>query len=163
MSVWRKAVFVALACVGLGGCALMALSLEKPEVHLAGVALSEGNLLEQKLRLSLRVSNPNSRDIAVDGLSFAVEVNGAEFAKGLSGKPIVLPRMGETVVEVEARTSLFELLRQMPKVLDQNGKLSYRLRGEVVTHDYGRLPFDKTGEVSVEALGKRLQPKAESL
>lgn len=160
---WRRG----LALVGLlgclGGCAVMALSLEKPDVRVVGIELGEGNLLEQRLRLTLRVSNPNNRDIAIDGLTFAFEVNGRDLAKGVQGQPAVLPKLSDTTLEVDGRASLFELIRQLPNLLDQGGKLRYRLHGEVVTRDYGRLPFNRRGELSAEEIGRRMLSKGEGV
>jgi len=142
----------------LGACALMALGLQKPEVSVAGLDLQEANLFEQKLRIKLRVANPNERDIAIDGMHFSFEVNGHEFANGMTGESTVLPRLGETYVMVDARTSLVQILTQLPALLDSNGKLAYRISGDVITHDYGRIPFDRKGELSPEEIGKKLLP-----
>ncbi|MCX9156971.1 LEA type 2 family protein [Niveibacterium sp. 24ML] len=143
------------APVLLGGCAMMALGLERPDVAVSDVSvLQGGTLLEQRLRLTLRVSNPNDKDIAIDGLSFRFEVNDQEVARGLSNQRSVLPRLGETSVPVDVSASMVDLLRHAPKMLERGsgGKLAYRVRGDVVTQDYGRLPFDRRGEFSLESL-----------
>ena len=154
----RRVLLVLLLPLVLGACALMALGLEKPEVSVAGLDLQDANFFEQKLKIKLRVANPNERDIAIDGMHFSFEVNGHEFAKGMTGESTVLPRLGETYVMVDARTSLMQMLSQLPALLDSNGKLSYRISGDVITHDYGRIPFDRKGELSADEIGKRLLP-----
>lgn len=136
------------------GCALMALGLEKPEVSVSEVQLLPGgSLLEQRLRLTLRVANPNGRDIAIDGLAFRFEVDGHDVARGLTNQAVVLPKLGETTVVVDVSGSLVDLLRHVPKLLEGGKSLGYRVYGDVVTHDYGRLPFDRKGEVSLDKLG----------
>ncbi len=152
----RRLFFVFVLPLLLGACALMALGLEKPEVSVAGLDLQEASFFEQKLRIKLRVTNPNERDIAIDGMHFSFEVNGQEFAKGMTGESTVLPRLGETYVMVDAHTSLMALLRQLPGFLDSNGKLAYRISGDVVARDYGRIPFDRKGELSAEEIGRKL-------
>lgn len=139
-------ILVALAALCLiPGCALMALTLEAPDVSLVGVELGQTTLFEQHLKLTLKVSNPNSRDITVDGMSFRVEVGERELAHGLTNKTVVLPRLSEVRIPVETSVSLAGVLKELPHLV--GGKLSYRLRGEVITHDFGRLPFDRKGEL----------------
>ncbi|MCL2658284.1 MAG: LEA type 2 family protein [Betaproteobacteria bacterium] len=159
----RRRMFLA-ACLPLflSACALMALGLEKPEVRVVGLDLQDATLFEQTIRMKLRVTNPNAQDVAIDGMRFAVEINGQEFAKGMTGESVVLPRLGDAIVTVDARTSLIELLRQLPKLKDSNGKFAYRVYGDIVTRDYGRLPFDRKGELSAEEIGNRLLPKDSS-
>ncbi len=158
MFAMRRRFFAWVLPLLLGACALMALGLEKPEVSVAGLDLAEANFFEQKLRIKLRVANPNDHDIAIDGMRFLFEVNGHEFAKGMTGESTVLPRLGEAYVMVDARTSLVQLFRQLPDLLNSGGKLAYRISGDVVTRDYGRIPFDRKGELSPEEIGKKLLP-----
>lgn len=142
----RIRILAALAALCLiPGCALMALTLEKPDVSLVGVELGQTTLLEQHLKLTLKVSNPNTRDITVDGMSFRVEVGERELIRGLSNKTVVLPRLAEVRIPVETSVSLAGVLKELPNLI--GGKLGYRLRGEVITRDFGRLPFDRKGEL----------------
>lgn len=150
------ALLLALATL-LSACAMMALGLEKPEVKVAGIELLDGNLFDQRFRIKLRVTNPNDKDIAIKGLRFKLALGGQDFADGLTGEPVVLPRMGEVVVGVDGHASLAGVLRHLPRMLE-GGKLDYRLNGEVITQDYGSLPFDRKGELSADSLGKRFLP-----
>jgi LEA14-like dessication related protein len=140
----RTLAVLAALCL-IPGCALIALTLEAPDVSLVGVELGQTTLFEQHLKLTLKVSNPNSRDITVDGMSFRVEVGERELAHGLTNKTVVLPRLSEVRIPVETSVSLAGVLKELPRLV--GGKLSYRLRGEVITHDFGRLPFDRKGEL----------------
>jgi LEA14-like dessication related protein len=126
----------------LAGCASL-LGLKPPEVALADVRLVEARLLEQRFRLTLRVSNPNDRDIRIDGLRFTMELAGQRFGQGVSGEQVVLKRLSETSVPVEVSAQLLNLLGKL-KGGDEG--LDYRLQGEVITHDYGTLPFTRTGK-----------------
>jgi len=142
----------------VGACGILALRLEKPEVSVSDIMLIPGgSMLEQRLRLTLRVSNPNDKDITIEGMSFRFEVNDQEVAKGLTSQRAVLLRLSESTIPVDVTASMVELLRQAPKVLDhQNGgKLAYRVRGDIVTRDYGRIPFDRKGEVSLDSLASK--------
>lgn len=147
----RRLAGLAVAMLGLtalGGCAGLRLGMQKPEVTVANIRLLDGNLLEQRFLLTLRVMNPNTSEIAIEGLTFKVDLNGQPFAKGVGNQPVVIPRLGEAMVEVTATTGLGGLLRQL-KALKGREKVEYRISGRLVTGNFGGIDFDQTGEVEL--------------
>ncbi len=147
----RRFAGLAVAMLGLtalGGCAGLRLGMQKPEVTVANIRLLDGNLLEQRFLLTLRVMNPNTSEIAIEGLTFKVDLNGQPFAKGVGNQPVVVPRLGEAMVEVTATTGLGGLLRQL-KAFKGREKVDYRISGRLVTGNFGGIDFDQTGEVEL--------------
>ena len=147
----RRLAGLAVAMLGLtalGGCAGLQLGMQKPEVTVANIRLLDGNLLEQRFLLTLRVMNPNTSEIAIEGLTFKVDLNGQPFAKGVGNQPVVVPRLGEAMVEVTATTGLGGLLRQL-KAFKGREKVDYRISGRLVTGNFGGIDFDQTGEVEL--------------
>lgn len=138
-----------LGLTALGGCAGLRLGMQKPEVTVANIRLLDGNLLEQRFLLTLRVMNPNTSEIAIEGLTFKVDLNGQPFAKGVGNQPVVIPRLGEAMVEVTATTGLGGLLRQWKALGKGRDKVDYRLSGRLVTGSFGGIDFDQTGEVEL--------------
>lgn len=148
----RRLAGLAVASLGLaalGGCAGLRLGMQKPEVTVANIRLLEGNLLEQRFLLTLRVMNPNTSEIAIEGLTFKVDLNGQPFAKGVGNQPVVIPRLGEAMVEVTATTGLGGLLRQLKALGKGRDKVDYRISGRLVTGSFGGIDFDQTGEVEL--------------
>ncbi len=137
-----------LGLTALGGCAGLRLGMQKPEVTVANIRLLDGNLLEQRFLLTLRVMNPNTSEIAIEGLTFKVDLNGQPFAKGVGNQPVVIPRLGEAMVDVTATTGLGGLLRQL-KAFKGRDKVDYRISGRLVTGSFGGIDFDQTGEVEL--------------
>ena len=137
-----------LGLTALGGCAGLRLGMQKPEVTVANIRLLDGNLLEQRFLLTLRVMNPNTSEIAIEGLTFKVDLNGQPFAKGVGNQPVVIPRLGEAMVDVTATTGLGGLLRQF-KAFKGREKVDYRISGRLVTGNFGGIDFDQTGEVEL--------------
>ena len=137
-----------LGLTALGGCAGLQLGMKKPEVSVANIRLLDGNLLEQRFLLTLRVMNPNTSEIAIEGLTFKVDLNGQPFAKGVGNQPVVIPRLGEAMVDVTATTGLGGLLRQF-KAFKGREKVDYRISGRLVTGSFGGIDFDQTGEVEL--------------
>lgn len=154
----RRRDFV-LAALGLAGCAQFGLGLEAPKVSLADIRLLGGGLLEQRFLLTLRVFNPNARDIPVDALSFQVELNGLEFAQGSSSRPVVLQANGDTLVEVEGISNLASVvdqLRGLGRGHPGEEGMHYRIHGRLHSSALGVVPFDRKGQIALpEELGGR--------
>ncbi len=136
-----------LGLATLGGCAGSVFRPLKPDVTVADIRLMDGNLLEQRFLLTLRVTNPNSFEIPVEGLNFTLELNGQHFARGVGNRPVTIPKLGEALVDVTATTGLAGFLRQFRGLGKGGEKIGYRLKGRLVTGSHGDLDFDKTGEV----------------
>jgi LEA14-like dessication related protein len=135
-------VFAALAA--LAACSAM--RLQAPKVSLADFELRGGNLVEQRFALKLRVQNPNDREIAIQGVSFDLDISGKPFAHGVGDKPVTLPRFGEGVVEVEAVSNLGSLVAQIGEIAKVGKEgLPYRVTGNVVAEGFGSVPFDSRG------------------
>lgn len=129
------------ACAGLSG-------LKAPEVSVADIGLGKATLLEQRLRLTLRIVNPNDRELALQGMTFEFFVADRSFARGVGNQAVVIPPLGEGEMQLEAIVQTLDMLRQLPKLADEQGRLPYRIKGEAVTRDYGRVPFERKGEMS---------------
>jgi LEA14-like dessication related protein len=148
----RPAWVAALVCVVLflGGCA--GFMPRPPSVTLAGMQVIEANLFEQRFAFQLRIQNPNDMEIPITGLNFEVELNGQSFAKGVSDKPVTVPRLGEAILEVKAVSSLAGLLRQIDEALRGNRDgVTYRIRGRLFTGAFGNFDFDEGGRLEMPA------------
>ncbi|MBS1209861.1 MAG: hypothetical protein H6R19_2259 [Proteobacteria bacterium] len=124
----------------------------KPEVSLADVRLAGGNLLQPKIKLQLRVKNPNATEIGLERVEFDLLVGDNVFASGQSTTPVTIPKQGEAMVELDARTQLLALLSRLPGLIDSEGLLHYRLKGEAQIRRYGKAPFDHAGVLDANTL-----------
>ncbi|MCA3245885.1 MAG: LEA type 2 family protein [Tagaea sp.] len=139
--------FAAAFSGGLAGCA--GVRLEPLDVRLVDLALVEGGgLLEQRLALTLALSNPNPTDVALDGLRVALDVNGEPLARGQSGEGVVVPRLGEARARVIATVSMLDLLPGVLAMTQREG-LAYRLSGTAFVAGLGggRLAFAREGRL----------------
>ena len=143
-----------LAVLLLGGCAGM--QLQTPSVTLAGIEVIDANLFEQRLALKLRVLNPNTVEIPINGLNFEVELNGEPFAKGVSDRAVIVPRLGEAVLEVTAFSGFAGILRQIQGLSRGNiDAITYRIKGRLMvgTSAYG-MDFDERGRLELPKAGQ---------
>ncbi len=144
------------------GCQSAA-DLEPPRVSLADIRLLPSGLLEQRFELDLRITNPNNVDVPLDGLSFNLVLNDAQFADGVSNPAFVVPRLGDVVVPIEARTTLLHVVEQVIALADAQA-LTYRLQGTAFLRGIARdtIPFESEGALRLapESLRRTMIPRA---
>jgi len=125
-------VLPAIVAVLLGGCATMSGLGEAPRVRLVSITPTELQLFEQRFRVTLEVQNPNSQDITIRGLDYAIEVNDKIFAEGVSGKPITIPAYGENTAHVEVVSTLQRVLEQLRSLSERDTPtIDYAISGHV--------------------------------
>ncbi|MEC5387594.1 LEA type 2 family protein [Uliginosibacterium sp. H3] len=159
---WVSGWGVALLVLALSACA--SLQWHKPKVTLADVKVSGGNLLEKRLLLTLRVHNENDRDIVLDGLVFSVIAGDFVLVQGARNQPVVVARMADTLVDVEATARALDMLARLPGLVQKDGSLEYVVKGEALIRDYGKVPFDHRDRLDVQKLlgGASPRPPAAS-
>ena len=155
MSRWIAPFAVVLLLFGLGGC-VKPKTVQAPSIALQNVKLLEAEGLNQKLQVELLVSNPNDFDIPLTGLRFGMQMNGLDFAEGLSNQRVDIPRLGRAVVPVEVRVSILAVMKQIQAVQKKKG-LEYRVAGTAFL-DHVLLPkvdFDRQGKLDLEIDGRQ--------
>lgn len=151
----RRRLLMAAVALALAGCAGLPMNMQPPEVSVADLRLLDVGLFEQRFGLRLRVLNPNDAELPIDGLSFAIELNGKPFAKGVSNQTLTVPRLSEAMLDVEAVSSLTGLLRQFGAMAKRQDRIDYRIHGTLYTGRlFGGVPFDQRGEVDFADLGR---------
>ena len=86
-----KWLLTACASAALLACAGIPRDLSTPEISFIGIRALEASLFEQKLEVRLKVQNPNTIELPVNGLDVEVELAGEPFATGVSARQFVVP------------------------------------------------------------------------
>ncbi len=149
-----------IVIAGLGGC-VAPQKVEAPSIALQDVKLLKAVGLTQYLQVELLVSNPNDFDIPLTGLRFGMQMNGQDFAEGLSNQRVDIPRLGRAVVPVEVTVSVLAILKQIQAV-QKRDSLDYRVAGTAYL-DHLLLPsvdFDRQGKVDFNIDGREKSFKA---
>ena len=127
------------------------------DVFLLQVAPVEATMLEQRVRLDVRVLNASQTELSVTGVALQLNVNDRRLAKGVANEPFTVPRLGEAKTSVEASVTLFDVARLL---LDLPGRESftYEVAGKVYLGGGFRrsVRFAREGEVArgdLESLG----------
>ena len=160
-----RGIALAAALVGatLAGCATLGVGGEPIEVQLVSLTPLPSTAFEHRLRVELRLRNPNNRAYAIEGLRFLLDVNGSRLASGVSSESATLPRLGEVVVPVTTTTSLLDLVNQIVAFgKQQQPHFEYQLRGKVFLAGlWGSLPFERKGS-DTDMLPRPRAPKQQN-
>jgi LEA14-like dessication related protein len=150
-AVLAAALAAVLAAVLLGGCAP---KLERPTLAVVGVQLVSGDLLQQRLKVRLRVHNPNDRALPVKSIEYTLEVAGEPFASGESAEPFTVPALGETEFDMNVTTNLAgTLLKLLARGSGPQGQdVPYRLAGKLSLSAglLRSIPFEQQGTFSLQ-------------
>jgi LEA14-like dessication related protein len=131
----------------LAACAL-APKLEAPKLSIVDAQILSSDLWSQRLKVRLRVQNPNDRALPVKGLEYTIEVEGQQFASGESAASFVVPAMGEAEFDTTVTTNLAgALMKLLARGANAGHDVSYRLSGKVsLSEGFLRsIPFDERG------------------
>ena len=133
-------------------CSTMPREFEMLRVNISDMTAKDVAVFEQRFDVKLRIQNPNDSDFSINGLRFDIDLNDREFANGMSGQRVIVPRFGSEVVDVEVFTTLGSFLRQLQSLnADGPRKVRYRLKGTAFVDSPGsfKAPFDEKGEVDL--------------
>lgn len=154
MSIGRSVLLVLLALEALlsGGCTTIP-QREPIEVIMVGVEPLQGQGLELRMLVKLRIQNPNDLPLDFNGVSVQMDVQGKRFATGVSNTAGKVPRFGETITEVPVSISVLRIARQSIDVItsEYRGKLAYRLTGMVAGPEFNSVRFRSNGEFTLPA------------
>jgi LEA14-like dessication related protein len=151
-----------LLSLTLGACdSLLTPDIQPPEVSLAGLGFGEPGLFEQQLRIDLRLRNPNDFEVAIDRVTFNLEVNDKPFAHGQASEGLDLPALGETVVPVTVEVPTNDLIERVMEVGSER-RLDYRLTGEAELDSlfFSKVPFHREGKLALPKLPGLEPPKS---
>jgi len=140
-----------VAVILITGCAGLYMSADRPRVNISNIQPKDVKLLEQVFTMDLRIQNASESAIDVKGLAFNLEINDRPFATGVSNQQLTIQPFTSQVIQVEAVTTLANLLRQVTQVQKSvdAAKLKYRLQGTIHTGSaLARISFDETGEIA---------------
>ena len=131
------------------GCASMQ-TRDPLQVTVAGIEPLQGEGMELRLNVKLRVQNPNDAPIDFNGVALEMLVQGKTFATGVSNAHGNVPRFGESVIEVPVTASAFRMARQafgmMKGTGGGTGKIAYELKGKLNGSAFSTVRFQNKGE-----------------
>jgi len=128
----RTVVIFVVGGLLISGCA--AFQPRDPlQVTVAGLEPLQGQGLEMRMNVKLRVQNPNDQPLEYDGVALEMHVQGKTFATGVTDAAGTVPRFGETVITVPMTISAFRMARQAMGLVTGGGidKIDYEMKGKL--------------------------------
>lgn len=152
MTIWKRTILPLLAACVLGGCATMP-NYDPPDVTVAGIEPMQGEGMELRLLVKLRVQNPNDVPIDYDGVSVKLEVFDKTFATGVADVTGSVPRFGESVITVPVTVSVLRMVKNFIGLLDGKpiNAIPYEMSGKLNTGTFSSYRFASKGEFAMPA------------
>lgn len=131
------------------GCAHLGTPVESPSVRLVNITPASSTLFEQRLRLTLRVVNPNPFGLSWSGCKVSARLNDMDLLSAVSTEGGSVEALGEESFTVEASASTFDVLRQIMNFQRAQEKVSYQLDGILYLSGVrsGSVPFSTAGTI----------------
>ena len=142
--------FAVVLVMTLGGC-MNPLQHDPLSVTVAGVEPLQGEGLELRLAVRVRIQNPNDAPVEYTGAALSVDLNGRKLASGVSNAVGTVPRYGETVLTIPVTVSAFNMARQVIGFATDtdNRQINYRVRGKLGGGVFGTRRFESEGEFAL--------------
>lgn len=144
---------IATAALLLGACASLQRS-DPLQVMVAGIEPMQGEGLELRMLVKLRVQNPNDAPLAYDGVYLKLDVLDKTFASGVSDAAGSVPRFGEAVIAVPVTVSVLRMVRHALGMLDGKPmeKVTYAMSGKLNGPVFAVARFSSQGEIDLTRL-----------
>ena len=140
--------FTMLGCAGVGK------RLEPPSVKLADIRLEALNVLEAVFDVKMRVFNTNDTALQIRGIECKIDLNGKEFAMGVTESEVEVPSYGTALLPLQVYSSVFDIIKNAAGLPSKN-QLDYRIKGKLRLGGSAFpsiLPFESQGQISLPDL-----------
>jgi LEA14-like dessication related protein len=153
MNAFRVAVLLACSLL-FAGCATLQ-GNDPLQVIVAGIEPLQGEGMELRLMVKLRVQNPNDAPIDYRGVALTMDVQGKTFASGVSDSSGTVPGFSEAVIAVPVTISAFRMVRQAIGLATGDGarKISYEMKGKLSGSMFATKRFATHGDFELPAPG----------
>jgi LEA14-like dessication related protein len=137
--------FITVGCAGVGQ------RMEPPRVKLANIRPESFNFLETVFEVQLRVFNTNDFPLYIKGIESEIEINGKQFAFGVSESDVEVPAYGTALLPLRVYSSVFDIIKSAAGLQNQD-QLNYHIKGKVRLGGSAfpaTLPFESEGQISL--------------
>ena len=135
-----------------------------PRVTVESVRLDRITGTEARFDVSLSLSNPNARELAVDAIDASVTIDDVPVGSATLKGPLRLPANGDATAVLQARATLAAALRiaadfaqraQEQKGTGQATRVRYVVSGLATLDGGWSIPFSRSGEFRIGAPASR--------
>jgi LEA14-like dessication related protein len=149
MLTWLVITVVLLLAAGL---VMLIRRLQPPDVTLTSVRPDQLRAGEQRLRVGLRVQNPNPVPLPVLSMTYQLWLEDRPIASGDADLGRRVPARGEADMEVMVTGDAGHLARTLPKLALTPQPWRYRLEGTVAVLPTLRVGYRHVGEIDLKGM-----------
>lgn len=145
-----RALLASLLIFALSACALLP-NRDPLNINVVGIEPLQGQGLEVRFAVKLRLQNPNETPIQYSGVALDLDVNGRQLASGVSNESGTIGRFSEAVLVVPVTVSAFAAMRQAIGLSQSEGidNMPYVLHGKLAGGLFGTMRFSDSGTLSL--------------
>jgi LEA14-like dessication related protein len=121
------------------------------KVNVVGLEPLQGQGMEVRFTVHVRVVNPNSSEINYHGVSLDLDINGQPFASGVNDEYGTIGAFSDTVISVPVSVSAFSVIRQtfgLSEMATLNN-IPYVLRGKLGGNIFSTTRFVDSGKLNL--------------
>ena len=146
----RQLVALALATI-LGACATMSPDYEEPTVTLSSFKAIPSEGMVPAFEIGLRILNPNSQALNLDGIVYTVSLQGYELIKGVGKDFPVIEGYSEGEVKLTATANLLAGIRFFGDMMQSNGgPVEYEFKAKLDLGGlYPSIKVRESGEINL--------------
>ncbi len=137
---------------GTMGCATGFKDLKEPKVKIQRVKVAEASLQGANLIFNLKVDNPNSRELAVNGVRYKIKVNGRDFADEFVDQKMEVAAHNNTIISLPLRLKYSEVFDSVSDLF-RHRFLDYQVSGSVIV-GLLPIPFESSGKIELDEPSK---------
>ena len=147
-----------LICATLLAACVDAPRLTPPRVAVESVRVDRINGTEASFVVTLNLTNPNARGIAVDAIDATLAIEDVPVGNATLKSPLRLPANGDATATLQARAGLAAVLRigadiaqraQEQKGTGQATQVRYAVSGTATLEGGWSIPFSRSGEFRI--------------
>lgn len=145
-----------LASLLLSGCASLQPNFEKPSVSVNSFKVLPSSGILPQFAIGLHIINPNRTALALQGLVYTIEIEGHKIITGVANNLPVIPAYGEGDIELQASADLFNGLRVLSGLIQQQqGLVNYRFTARLnVSNLLPDIAISEQGRIDLSARSK---------
>ena len=129
--------------------------LEEPQFTITSITILQADLINTRLKLTLKIDNPNVIPITLSSFRYELYGNNRFWASGIEEKLVDVPAQGISEADFEIEMNFINMKRQLLDDIIALRQVRYRVTGSVdIETGLPRLPgfrmnFDYSGDSAV--------------
>jgi LEA14-like dessication related protein len=148
--------FYILSVVLIGSCATLQTEFKEPTVSVTSFRALPSKGMAPRFEIGLHVTNPNRVALALEGLSYSVNIEGHQLLTGVANDLPVIEGYGEGDITLLATADLFNSISLISDLMRQpRDSFNYEIIAKLdLGGMYPDIPVKKQGQISLAPVAR---------